>query len=129
MLIITFLPTHLHSTPLLGGFPSEYCHDIWCKKTRMVWLPNGEKKIGDMFMFIHVDTIHERDKHTHTHRHRACIGSRGKNDQNCTLMSQHVYSLLLYASSSFGITPSYNLSAPSQPTSHLTHKTSFWRQW
>ena len=34
---------HLHSTPPLGGFPSEYCHDVWCGKTTMVtWLPDGE---------------------------------------------------------------------------------------
>ena len=36
---------HLHSTPQLGGFPSEYCHPVWCGKTRMVWLPDGEKKL------------------------------------------------------------------------------------
>jgi len=22
---------------------SEYCHNIWCEKTRMVWLPDAEK--------------------------------------------------------------------------------------
>ena len=32
---------HLHSTPPLGGSLSEYCHDIWCGKARMVWLPDG----------------------------------------------------------------------------------------
>ena len=44
-----FLPIpHLHSTPSLGGFPSEYRHPVWCGKTRMVWIPDGEKnsKIG-----------------------------------------------------------------------------------
>jgi len=37
-----YLP-HLHSTPPLGGFPSEYCHGIWYGKTEMVCLPDGEK--------------------------------------------------------------------------------------
>jgi len=39
-----FLPIpHLHSTPPLGGFPWEYGHPVWYGKTRMVWLPDGEK--------------------------------------------------------------------------------------
>jgi len=39
-----FCLPHLHSTPPLEGFPWEYCHDVWHKKkTRMVWLPDGEK--------------------------------------------------------------------------------------
>jgi len=33
----------LHSTPPLGGFPSEYRHPVWYGKTRMVGLPDGEK--------------------------------------------------------------------------------------
>jgi len=32
-----------HSTPPLGGFPSEYRHPLWDGKTRMVSLPDGEK--------------------------------------------------------------------------------------
>ena len=27
----------------LGQFPAEDCHTVWCGKTRMVWLPVGEK--------------------------------------------------------------------------------------
>ena len=35
---------------------------MWRRKTRMVWLPEGEKNVDDMF--IRVDRIHERDGHT-----------------------------------------------------------------
>jgi len=38
-----FCLPHLHLTPPLGGFPSEYCHPVWHGKTRMAWLPDGEK--------------------------------------------------------------------------------------
>ena len=41
-----FFHTPLHLTPLLGGSPSEYCHPIWYKKTRMVGLPDGKKLWG-----------------------------------------------------------------------------------
>jgi len=38
-----FCLPHLHSTPRLGGFPLEYRHPVWYGKTRMAWLPSGEK--------------------------------------------------------------------------------------
>ena len=41
--IFTQYPPHLHSTPPLGGFPSEYRNAVWRGKTRMVWLSDGEK--------------------------------------------------------------------------------------
>ena len=40
---LSFFQPPLHSTPSLGGFPSEYHHTVWCGKTRMVWLPDGKK--------------------------------------------------------------------------------------
>ena len=65
----------------LGGFLSEYCHPVWCRKTRMVCIYLAVKKIEDIF--IRFDTRHKRDTHTHTvttwrHRPRLCIASRGK---------------------------------------------------
>ena len=37
-----FFHTPLHSAPPLGGSPLEYCQPIWCGKTRVVGLPDGE---------------------------------------------------------------------------------------
>ena len=62
----SFFSYPLHSTPLLQGFPSEYHHPVWCGKTRMVWLPDGEKKFEDIF--IRFGTTHERDRRTDGHR-------------------------------------------------------------
>ena len=45
-----FIPP-LHSTPPLGGFPSEYRHPLWGGKTRMVSLPGGEK-ISNICLFV-----------------------------------------------------------------------------
>jgi len=62
-----FCLPHLHSTPPLGEFPSEYCHDVWYGKTRMMCLclchPMHEKN-GDTI--IRFDRIHERDRRTDT---------------------------------------------------------------
>jgi len=67
-----FLPIpHLHSTPPLAGFPSEYRHPVWRGKTRMAWLPDG-KKISKIFFFILAQlanvTDGQTDRRTDGHR-------------------------------------------------------------
>ena len=34
---------HLRSTPPLGRSLSENCYEVWYGKTRIIWLPDGEK--------------------------------------------------------------------------------------
>jgi len=59
---LRFLPTP--PAFALRGFPSEYRHDVWYGKTRMVWLPDGEKMLKIIFRPICFDRIHERDRRT-----------------------------------------------------------------
>jgi len=40
---LRFLPTRPAFDAPGRGFPSEYCYAIWHGKTRMAWLPDGEK--------------------------------------------------------------------------------------
>jgi len=83
-----FIPP-LHSTPQLGGSPSEYCHPVWCGKTRMVGLPDGRKNFEDMYNRL--DSIPACDRRTdrrtdrHTdilrrHSPRCAYASRSKNE-------------------------------------------------
>ena len=49
-----FCLPHLHLTPPLGGFPSENRHPVWHGKTRMAWLPDGEKIRRYLYSFWHI---------------------------------------------------------------------------
>jgi len=44
-IVIFSYPLH-STTPLIGGSQSEYCHPVWCGKTRIVELPDSEKCLG-----------------------------------------------------------------------------------
>jgi len=61
------MPTHLHSTPPLRGFPSEYCYAVWHgKKTRMVWLPIWKKNLM-ICLLVLTQLTNVTDTRTHTH--------------------------------------------------------------
>jgi len=63
-----FLPTPPVFDAPIRGFLSEYCHTVWYLKTRMAWLPDGEK-ILKIRLFILTKFTNVTDTHTHTHRH------------------------------------------------------------
>jgi len=60
---LSFFHTPLHSTPRLGGFPSEHHHPVWYGKTRMVWLPDGEK-ISKISLFVLAQLVNVTDGQT-----------------------------------------------------------------
>ena len=58
-----FCLPHLHSTPPLREFPSEQRHPVWYGKTRMVWLPDGEKN-SKICLFISTQLTNVTDGRT-----------------------------------------------------------------
>jgi len=66
-----FIPP-LHSTPPLGGFPSEYRHPLWGGKTRMVSLPGGEK-ISNICLFVLTWSTNVTDRWTDGRTDRHCM--------------------------------------------------------
>ena len=51
--------------PPFGGFPSQYYYAAWHRKTRMVWLPDGEK-ILKICLVILTQSTNVTDTHTDT---------------------------------------------------------------
>jgi len=58
-----FCLPHLHSTPPLGGFPSEYRHHVWHGKTRVV-----KKFRRYLYSFWSNSRTWQTHSHTQTHR-------------------------------------------------------------
>jgi len=59
-----FLPTPPAFDAAVRGVPVGV-YPVWCGKTRMVWLSDGEKHWR--YLYFRFDTMHERDRHTHRH--------------------------------------------------------------
>ena len=75
---IVIFHTPLDSTPPLAVFPSEHRHPVWYGKTRMMWLPDGEK-ISKTSLFVSVQLTNVTDRHWVTAIAALCIASHGKN--------------------------------------------------
>jgi len=68
-----YFHTLLHSTPPLGGSPSEYCRPVWYGNTRMVRPPDG-KKFEHTFSGVYRISACDRRTDVQTDGQTSCDG-------------------------------------------------------
>ena len=73
----------IYLTPLLGWSASEYCHDVWCGKSRIVWLSDAEKILQHVYWFDRI--TNRRTDTTREHRPHLCIALDGRNYGTCLI--------------------------------------------
>ena len=79
--VSSMLVKPLAACTYLSSIVFRVIYDVWYGKTRMAWLPDGEK-ISKISLFVLTQLTNVTDGHTDTacrHIPRLCIASRGKN--------------------------------------------------
>ena len=67
--------TPLHLTPLLVGCPSDYCLPVWCGKTRIMCLPDGEKSLTCLPVLTECTNMTDRQTDRHHMTAKAALGA------------------------------------------------------